>query len=96
MEWTVKRINAETFKFEGEIEIHITQDDVVSGLRNCLRVELEKHRAWLKETLKTIQVEKSTKPTKRLLTVKETAQYLGISPGTIYNRQHEEVRTRFQ
>jgi len=45
MEWTVKRSNVDTFKIEGEIEIRFTQDEMVSGLRECLPGELEKHRA---------------------------------------------------
>ena len=85
MEWTVKRINADTFKVQGEIEIRFTRDEIVSELKECLRVELEKQRAWLKETLKTAQEVKSMKPTKRLLSVKETAQYLGVSTQTLYN-----------
>lgn len=95
MEWTVKRIAADTFKIEGEIEIRFIQDKMVSDLRDCLQAELEKQRAWLKETLKTTQVEKSMKPTKRLLTLKETAQYLGISPGTIYNRSARGSKNPF-
>ena len=59
MEWTVKRITADTFKIEGEIEIRFIQDKMVSDPRDCLQAELEKHRIWLKETLKTIQEEKS-------------------------------------
>ena len=95
MEWTVKRINGETFKIQGEIEIRFTRDEIVSELKECLRVELEKHKAWLKETLKTIQEEKSMKPTKRLLSVKETAQYLGISTRTIYNRTGRRSKNPF-
>jgi predicted DNA-binding transcriptional regulator AlpA len=95
MEWTVKRINGETFKIQGEIEIRFTRDEIVSELKEHLRAELEKHRAWLKETLKTIQEEKSTKPTKRLLTVKETAQYLGISTQTLYSRTGRRSKNPF-
>ena len=50
MEWTVKRINSDTFKIDGEIEIRFTPNEKVFDLRECLRGELEKHRTWLKET----------------------------------------------
>ena len=83
MEWTVKRINGETFKIEGEIEIRFTRDERVSELKECFRSELEKQRAWLKETLKTIHDAKSIKPAKRLLTLKETAEHLGLSTRTL-------------
>jgi predicted DNA-binding transcriptional regulator AlpA len=86
MEWTVNRITADTFKIEGEIEIRFTPNEMVSDLREYLRAELEKQRAWLKEALKTIHEVRSMRPTKRLLTVKETAEYLGISTRTICNR----------
>jgi hypothetical protein len=46
MEWTVKRINADTFNIEGEIEIRFTPNHMVSDLKECLRAELEKHKAW--------------------------------------------------
>jgi hypothetical protein len=45
MEWTVKRINADTFKIQGKIEIRLTRDEIVSELKECLRAELENHRA---------------------------------------------------
>jgi hypothetical protein len=43
-------------------------------VRDVLEGELEKHRAWLKDTLKVIQETKSSKPSKRLVSVKETAE----------------------
>ena len=86
MEWTVKRISEDTFKIEGEIEIRFTQNEMQSEIKMVLEKELEKHRAWLKDTLKTNQEKRSAKPPKRLLSIKETAQYLGISPRTLYNR----------
>ena len=35
------------------------------------------------------------KPTKRLLSVEETAEYLGIAPGTIYNRICRKAKKPF-
>ncbi len=95
MERTGKGINADIFKIEGEIEIRFMPNQMVSELRECLRAEIENHRAWLKEILKTIQVEKSMTPTKRLLTLKETAEYLGLPTSTLYNRTGARSKTPF-
>jgi excisionase family DNA binding protein len=35
------------------------------------------------------------RPTKRLLSVEETAQYLGLSPRTIYNQISRKAKRRF-
>ena len=40
MEWNVKRITADTFKIEGEIEIRFTPNEMVSNLRESPRGEL--------------------------------------------------------
>ena len=95
MEWTVKKIHADTFKIKGEIEIRFTQDEIVSDLRDCLERGLEKERAWMKETLRRIQETKFAKSPKRLLSIKEAAQYLGISPQTLYNRISRSSKNPF-
>jgi len=35
------------------------------------------------------------KPQKRLLSVEETAKYLGVSPRTIYNQTHRKAKRPF-
>ncbi len=85
-ERTVRKVDADTFKTEGKIEIRFTPNQTAAGVKEWLRRGPEKHKAWLKDTLKTVQEYKSMKPTKRLLTLKETVEYFGLSARTLYNR----------
>lgn len=82
----IERIDTDTFKIEGEIKIEFSMVEKAFRLMESLNRELSEHKDYLKAITKTPQKTKSSGTHKRFLSVQETAQYLGISPSTIYNR----------
>ena len=86
MELKIKRIDKDTFRIQGEIKIEFSIVEKVFRLMESLSSELSEHKSYLKEITKTPQGTGLTAPEKRFLSVQETAQYLGISPKTIYNQ----------
>ena len=57
---------------------------MVSELRNCLRAELEKQKALLKETLKTFEEVKSVLGSRFKLVEIVTCAFVGCSIGYIW------------
>ena len=84
MEIRIKRIDADTFRIQGEIKIEFSMVERAFRLMESLSRELSEHKSCLKEITK---IPRDKMPNnRRFLSVQETAQYLGISPSTIYNK----------
>ena len=84
MDLRIERIDTNNFRIQGEIGIEVSMLERASRLMESLIRELSEHKSSVKEIAKTPQ---EIRPgNKRFLSVQETAEYLGISPSTIYNK----------
>jgi len=94
MELRVKRISRDTFKIQADIAIDLRIEDMVPELRELER-ELADHKVWLKEAIRLVKEKIPGRPIKRLFSVEETAEYLGLSPRTLYNRIGQRAESPF-
>lgn len=85
MELEIERVGRRTFNVQGAIEIRVTGHEMASEVMEVLRKELADQKIWMEKNLGKTQQTEPSKISKRLLSVNETAQFLGISPRTIYN-----------
>jgi predicted DNA-binding transcriptional regulator AlpA len=84
MDLRIERIDTNNFRIQGEIKIEFSMFEKASRLMESLIRELSEHKSSVKEITKTPH---ELRPhNKRFLSVQETAEYLGISPRTIYNK----------
>ena len=84
MNLRIERIDTDNFRIQGEIKIEFSMLEKAFGLMESLITELSEHKSFVKEITKTPHEIRPNN--KRFLSVQETAEYLGISPSTIYNK----------
>ena len=86
MELKIERIGADKFRIEGEIRIEFSVVEEFLQVMESLKNQLSEYRSLMKEIYQSPQMKRPGGPKKRFLSVHETAEYLGISPQTIYNK----------
>jgi len=84
MDLRIERIDANNFRIQGEIKIEFSMLEKASKLMESLLGELSESRSSMRKINKASQEFKPTP--KRFLSVQETAEYLAISPRTIYDK----------
>lgn len=95
MELKIERIGADKFKIEGEIKIEFSVVEEIFQVMESLKSQLSEHTSLMKEIYQSPQMKRPGGPKKRFLSVQETAEYLGISPQTIYNKARQGSLNRF-
>lgn len=85
MKLRIERLDANNYKIQGEIKIEFSMFEKAFQLIESLIRELSEHKSSMRKIANKTSQELKLTP-KRFLSVQETAEYLGVSPRTIYNK----------
>ena len=86
MDLKIERTENDIFRIHGEIKFEFSMVEKALRLMESLTNDLSEHKSYLRELATRPKEPRPSVSMRRFLSVRETAEYFGIAPRTIYNK----------